>query len=75
MSKGRPLDYKYTVYSPCKDCTSRFIGCHSECIQYKDFRQKLDVLRAEESRRKSLENESITYLREVLDKKRRRKSR
>ena len=31
------------MLSPCKDCQQRFIGCHSECLLYKDWKQKLEV--------------------------------
>lgn len=24
--------------SPCKECTERSIGCHSECVKYKIYR-------------------------------------
>ena len=29
--------------APCLGCNNRYIGCHSECIKYKDFRQQLDA--------------------------------
>lgn len=25
--------------APCKDCSERHIGCHSECEKYKSFRE------------------------------------
>lgn len=25
--------------APCKECTKRYIGCHSECLDYIDFTQ------------------------------------
>lgn len=28
--------------APCKDCTNRAIGCHSECKDYKDYRNDRD---------------------------------
>lgn len=28
--------------SPCKDCGSRYVGCHSDCEKYKDFRDEVD---------------------------------
>lgn len=30
------------ITNPCKGCTERNIGCHSECQKYIDFRTKLD---------------------------------
>lgn len=32
----------------CKDCTKRFIGCHSTCEDYKEFGQKLETVRNRE---------------------------
>ncbi len=26
--------------SPCKDCTSRAVGCHSACEKYAEFRSE-----------------------------------
>ena len=25
------------LYCACKDCTKRYVGCHAECEEYKDF--------------------------------------
>lgn len=30
------------VQSPCKDCTKRHTGCHSECPDYKKFVEEND---------------------------------
>ena len=29
--------------SGCKDCTERYVGCHSTCENYKLFREELDA--------------------------------
>lgn len=29
----------------CHNCESRFVGCHSNCVQYLDWRQKYDAER------------------------------
>nr|DAQ48207.1 MAG TPA: chromatin structure-remodeling complex protein [Bacteriophage sp.] len=29
------------ISSPCKDCKSRFVGCHSTCDSYKEYRVEL----------------------------------
>lgn len=29
-------------YAPCKDCTKRKLGCHSDCPDYAEFRQDID---------------------------------
>lgn len=28
--------------SPCKDCDERYLGCHSKCSKYKEFRAAKD---------------------------------
>lgn len=28
--------------SPCKDCTARHLGCHSECNLYSDWQRKIN---------------------------------
>lgn len=28
---------------PCKDCTFRSIGCHSNCASYNDWKQRMAV--------------------------------
>ena len=30
-----------TTYRPCKECTERHVGCHSECEKYAKFRELL----------------------------------
>lgn len=41
--------------SPCLGCKKSFIGCHSKCLEYIDFRQKLDVENDEMKRKKKLD--------------------
>lgn len=28
--------------APCKGCVGRFVGCHSTCTKYIEFRKELD---------------------------------
>lgn len=37
--------------SPCKDCTTRSLGCHSDCGHYHDFRAFCDRVAAERRQR------------------------
>ncbi len=30
---------------PCATCKERYVGCHSECVKYAEFKAKLDVIR------------------------------
>lgn len=34
------------IVSPCKDCPERFVGCHSSCEKYKQYRSELDAFKA-----------------------------
>lgn len=38
-----------TVLSPCKDCTDRCIGCHSNCGDYAIYKQKLEENRTKQN--------------------------
>lgn len=31
------------VNSPCKNCTYRHIGCHSNCLEYIGYKQQLEL--------------------------------
>lgn len=35
-----------TVQSPCKGCSERVLNCHSVCVKYKAYKQKLEENRA-----------------------------
>lgn len=39
----------------CKNCTDRYIGCHSECEKYKNVKLKNEALRKAVFERKSVE--------------------
>ena len=30
---------------PCKDCSDRFVSCHSSCDKYRSWKQDLDSIR------------------------------
>lgn len=41
------------MINPCKDCTDRHIGCHSECDKYKYWKARLEeVKKAKEEQHK-----------------------
>lgn len=31
------------IPSPCKECTERFVGCHTVCVKYEDYKQALET--------------------------------
>lgn len=35
---------KDRVNSTCQHCKSRYLGCHDECVNYKEFRKKKDEI-------------------------------
>ena len=40
-------DYRLSLQNnqpPCNGCTTRYQGCHSQCIKYIDWKQKRQVL-------------------------------
>lgn len=41
--------------SPCLGCQKGFIGCHSKCLEYIDYRQKLDVMNEQIKKAKKLD--------------------
>ena len=50
------------IDSPCNGCKKRYVGCHSECLAYKDYKQKLAVqneLREKEREQAAIQSERI----------------
>ena len=37
---GYAADYFEPIYT-CKDCKDRVLGCHSNCIKYKEFQENV----------------------------------
>lgn len=61
---------------PCKDCTGRYIGCHSGCQTWKDWKTESDKekaeIRAARSREEALNDFLMTTShRTMLDSHRR----
>lgn len=51
---------------PCKDCIGRYVGCHSGCLTWKQWKSKEDALKAEEAKRLAV----IQGFQEITMKKR-----
>lgn len=49
MPRGRELKIQ-NIKSPCKDCGKRYLGCHSNCKEYKKFKNKLQHRRDEKKK-------------------------
>ena len=45
------------MYTPCLDCSDRFVNCHSVCEKYGTFRKALEEL----TEAKNKENKSFIY--------------
>lgn len=54
------------VYSPCKNCENRRIGCHSGCEGYKRYCEEIKALRAVIKR----ENEYDAYMKNLHERNR-----
>lgn len=63
--------------SPCKDCQTRFVGCHSSCAKYIDFQQELEVMRKKvrENKDDAYGNGYTEYIVGVHNARNRKKSR
>lgn len=33
---------------PCRDCKNRYIGCHGECIKYKEWKEEYNKIKRTE---------------------------
>lgn len=56
------------VNYPCKDCTDRCIGCHSECDKYKDATNKNKELSEIIRKQKHLLDLFISMRRESIER-------
>ena len=47
---------------PCKGCEDRFVGCHSQCEKYREFRNKCDEQLEIKNKQKALEYDLTSYI-------------
>lgn len=40
--------------APCLNCTERYVGCHSKCKKYTDFKSNASMQKASDKRAKEL---------------------
>lgn len=38
------MKVKPRLESPCKNCKSRYIGCHDECVDYTKYKRKKEEI-------------------------------
>lgn len=74
---NRIYDYRIMIYSqqicPCNKCQERSAECHGKCEKYKEYRQKLDSIKAECSKAKQKEVNLKSYVNETHLKNTRQK--
>ena len=46
------------IITPCKDCMERYIGCHSSCEKYIEWRKEFDEQKKEILKVRIVENEA-----------------
>lgn len=59
--------------APCLKCTRRFVGCHSQCATYMDYKQRREADRME--RKKVQEIAEVQYFASMRRQSSRRKDR
>ena len=53
---------------PCKDCSDRCLGCHSECEKYKEASKKNEALRDKRHRQDYLYGLVVSMRRDSIAK-------
>lgn len=49
------MKMNYTpINSPCKDCKDRYLGCHSKCKKYNNFKKELAKYHVKEQEERKL---------------------
>lgn len=56
--------------SPCRNCTERVLGCHSECDLYLTFRRALDRYNELYREQRTKESQVDDYLIKQMEKRR-----
>ena len=46
----------------CRDCTNRFVGCHSSCTYYAEFRAKREHIKKDKIKNMTLTENGIKRL-------------
>lgn len=55
------MNAKLRINSPCKDCKSRYIGCHDECVNYKKYVNKKEEINEISFKERCKESEINNY--------------
>lgn len=57
-------------YAGCKNCDKRYIGCHSECEDYQNYKNELEDMKAKIRKAKRNDSEMRDYVKKRNIKKR-----
>lgn len=57
-------------YAGCKNCNKRYIGCHSECEDYQNYKDELEDMKAKIRKAKRNDSEMRDYVKKRNSKKR-----
>ena len=57
----------------CHNCDKRYVGCHSNCVEYLDWRQQYDAERMCIREKKKRDMETKTYAKESIAREKRRR--
>lgn len=60
------------VIKCCKDCTTRYVGCHAECAKYIEERAKYEELAYKDQQRRNAINEIVDMRIDRINKARKR---
>ena len=50
------------IQPDCKACDKRYLGCHSECEAYKEYKQRLKCVNAQVKRQKTIDKQITDYV-------------
>lgn len=58
--------------TPCKDCEARFVGCHSYCDDYREWKKIIDYERKQRKKEREAEGIYIDTIHKAYEKNKRR---
>lgn len=57
------------IKGPCLNCEKRYVGCHSKCIEYHQYRKELDEFNDKVAATRNREFSDIARARRIRDGK------
>ena len=56
MGAFRTSGTMYGLYIPCKECNMRYVGCHSKCDYYLEYKKALEEIKAKREKDREIMN-------------------